>query len=178
MSFRELRFRVFLTVGILGGLSLIAAVLLVVMSSQSKQQTALFQSLHSQVLNRRNAVVPPQTVSERVKEAREQIAHFYEDRFPDTQSAIFEQLGKVANENKVKLNQANYKTDESDMAGIQQVVIGAHLVGSYAQVMKFINSVERDKMFFVVDSVSLGDQTAGNVTLNIRLETYMRGGTS
>ena len=177
LNVREIRLRVYIATAAMAILCLVALGLLIAMISASHTRAETFQSLHGQVQNRRGAVVPPKTVDDRVKEAREQIAHFYEDRFPATQSAIFEQLGKVADENKVRLNQANYTTGEGDveLPGVQLVTITAHLNGNYAQAMKFINALERDKMFFIVDSVSLGDQQGGNVVLNIRIETYMRG---
>jgi type IV pilus assembly protein PilO len=139
-----------------------------------------FQALHQQVVERKASVVPPQTVENRVKEAREQIAHFYEDRFPNSSAAIFENLGKLATENHVRLNQANYAQVadiENPAPGLRQVAITANLNGDYAQAMKFINALERDKMFFTVDSVVLGgDNTGGQVRLNIRIATFMREG--
>ena len=176
-NLRELRFRLRIATAVIGGLCLIAAGLLIFLYSGTARQADAFQALHSQVQNRRSAMVPPQTVEDRVKEARGQIGKFYEDRFPTTSSAIFEQLGKLANDNKVRLNQATYETDESDVPGIEQVNISASLIGDYSQTMKFINALERDKMFFIVDTVALGDQSGGGaVRLNIRLETYMKGG--
>ena len=46
--------------------------------------------------------------------------------------------------------------------------------GDYLQEVKFINSLERSKMFFLVDGITLGEQQ-GNVRLQLKLETYMRG---
>jgi len=175
-NLRELRFKLRIAAGVLGLLCLALAGLLVFMSTGSARQDETFRALHLQVQNSKAAMVPPQTVEERVKDAREQIAHFYEDRFPATASSIFEQLGKLATENHVRLNQAAYKTDDSDLPGLQLVTVTANLGGNYEQAMKFINALERDKMFFIVNGVSLGDQTGGNVRLNIILETYMKGG--
>jgi hypothetical protein len=56
------------------------------------------------------------------------------------------------------------------------VTVTANLGGNYEEAMKFINALERNKMFFIVDAVNLGDQNGGNVRLNISLETYMKGG--
>jgi len=174
---RKLRFKLRIAAAVAGALVLIAVAVVVILSLNASRQAETFQSLHSQVQNRRGAMVPPQTVEDRVKEAREQIAKLYEDRFPDKASAIFEQLGKLAGENKVQLNQANYKTEESDLPGIEQVDVAASLTGDYVQTMKFINSLERSKMFFIVDGVSFSEQSGGgNVRLAIRLATFMRGG--
>ena len=175
-NLRELRFKLRIATAGLSLAALVLAGLLIFLITDANRQAETFQSLRQQVQNNRSAMVPPETVEERVKEAREQIAHFYEDRFPATASSIFEQLGKVANENRVRLIQASYKTDDAELPGLQVVTVNAGLTGSYVQAMKFINALERDKMFLIVDGVNLGDQQAGNVRLVITVETYMKGG--
>jgi hypothetical protein len=55
----------------------------------------------------------------------------------------------------------------------------AGLDGQYVNVVKFMNAVERDKMFFIIDSVGLTgsrDQRAGvgEVRLDMKLDTYLR----
>ena len=172
---RELRFKLRIATGVLAVLCLITIGLLIFMYSDANRQERQFESLHAQVQSNRGAMVPPQTVEDRVKEAREQIAHFYEDRFPASDSAIFVQLGKLAAENHVRLNAATYKSTDAELPGLQQVVISASMSGPYSDAMKFINSLERDRMFFIVDGVSLADQNAGVVHLNLAVETYMRG---
>jgi len=171
----ELRLKLRIVTAAVSLLCVITAGLLILVHIRSARDEAQFQALHAQVQSSRGQLVPPQVVGDRVKEAREQIGQFYEERFPAAESLIFEELGKLANENQVHLTAASYKTEESDMPGIEQVQIGANLNGNYAQAMKFINAVERDRMFFIVDGVSLGGEEAnGAVRLNIGLETYMR----
>lgn len=120
---------------------------------------------------------PYQGMDEKVTEARKQLTDFYSDRLPGEQSAILEQLGKIANDHQVKLSQAKYdeKSDEQS-AGLQPVSIEASLDGAYLNVAKFINAVERSKMFFLVDSVNLGESQGGNVKLRLKLETFRRVG--
>jgi len=173
---RDIRRKLRIAMAVLVGLNVFALCALIYMFVRGTSQLpSEFDSLHKQVLNKKAVVIQPQTVDERVKEAREQIAHFYEDRFPNGSAAIFETLGKVANDNHVKLNQASYNVTEGDMPGMRQVAINATLSGNYVEAMKFINALEREKTFFIVDTVSLGDQQGGNVKLNIRIETYMKG---
>ncbi len=175
---RDMRMQLRIVTAVVGLLCAVAAGLLILVHTRSVSAEQQFQSLHSQVQNGRGAVVPPQVVGDRVKEAREQIGQFYESRFPAAQSLVFEELGKLATENQVHLTGANYKATDSELPGIDKVEIGANLNGNYAQAMKFINSVERNKMFFIVDNVSLGgEENNGVVHLNIALETYMRSNT-
>jgi hypothetical protein len=48
------------------------------------------------------------------------------------------------------------------------------LEGSYTSLAKFINALERDQMFFIIDSVTLGGEPQGPVKLAMRLETYSK----
>ena len=48
--------------------------------------------------------------------------------------------------------------------------------GSYVAAARFINSLERSKMFFLVSSVNLGEAQGGNVKLRLKLATYRRVG--
>ena len=178
MNLRDKRMKLRLATAVIGFLCIVASGLLILLHASSTSDEQQFQTLHSQVQNSRGTVVPPQVVGDRVNEARNQIVNFYQDRFPVAESSIFEELGKLANENHVYLTQATYRADESEMPGIEQVQIGANLFGNYAQAMKFINAVERNKMFFIVDGVNLGGaENNGMVRLNISLETYMRSTT-
>jgi type IV pilus assembly protein PilO len=176
MNVRSIRRWLRIAMAVLVGFNVLVAGALVYMWVRgSSALPAEFTELRQQVLNRKAVVVAPETVNDRVKEAREQIAKFHEDRFPNSSAAIFENLGKLATENKVQLNQANYDVVDADIPGLRQVSITANLTGDYIQSMKFINALEREKTFFIVNSVSLGEQTEGQIRLNIRIETYMRG---
>jgi hypothetical protein len=177
----DLRRRTRLAMAVLVGINLLALGALAYMMVRGTSSLPVeFGRLHQQVQTRKATVIQPQAVDQRVTEAREQIAHFYEDRFFDGSAAIFETLGRIANENHVRMAQASYKIndelkDANMPAGLRQVVITASLSGNYIDAMKFINALEREKAFFIVNTVSLGDQKGGNVQLKVAIETYMRG---
>jgi hypothetical protein len=48
------------------------------------------------------------------------------------------------------------------------------LAGEYQRIVKFINALERDRTFFIIDRVNLAEQQGGNVRLELHLETYLR----
>ena len=50
----------------------------------------------------------------------------------------------------------------------------ASLSGDYRPLVLFVNSLERDKMFFVITGVTLTGQQSGTVGLRVRLTTYLR----
>ena len=54
--------------------------------------------------------------------------------------------------------------------------IEADLAGDYLQLVRFINTLERSKMFFDVDSVDLAGENTGQVKLEIVIHSYLRSG--
>jgi Tfp pilus assembly protein PilO len=120
--------------------------------------------------------IPVRDIDKKIQEARVQVADFYQARFPDRTSALAIELGKLSKENNVKLSNVAYKADDETVEGLRRLQMDASLSGDYVKVVKFINALERDQMFLLVDSVVLGEQQGGAVTLHLRLETYLRQG--
>jgi len=118
--------------------------------------------------------VPLRGMDKKLDLARQEIADFYKDRFPAQYSAVSSELGKVAGETGVRVSQISYDPKPAEVPNLQQVVINANLDGDYLQVVKFINALERDKMFFMVDSLTLAQEQGGMVRLQVKLETYLR----
>jgi type IV pilus assembly protein PilO len=118
--------------------------------------------------------VPLRGMDKKLDLARQEIAAFYRDRFPAQYSAVSSELGKVAGETGVRVSQIAYEPKPTEVPNLQQVVINANLDGDYLQVVKFINALERDRMFFMVDSLTLAQEQGGMVRLQVKLETYLR----
>ncbi len=57
---------------------------------------------------------------------------------------------------------------------MRPMLIDANFVGDYLQVVKFINAMERDKTFFILDSVTLGEAQGGTVRVQLKFETYLK----
>lgn len=118
--------------------------------------------------------VPLRGMDKKLDLARQEIAAFYRDRFPAQYSAVSSELGKVAAQTGVRISQISYDPKPAEVPRLQQVGINANLDGDYLQVVKFINALERDKMFFMVKSLTLAQEQGGMVRLEMRLETYLR----
>lgn len=118
--------------------------------------------------------VPLRGMDKKLDVARQEIADFYRERFPAQYSAISSELGKLASQTGVRVSQISYDPKPAEVPSLQEVAINANLDGDYLQVVKFINSLERDKMFFMVDSLTLAQEQGGIVKLQVKLETYLR----
>ena len=58
---------------------------------------------------------------------------------------------------------------------LQPLEVEAEVEGTYPQLANFMNALERDKLFFVVNSVELAGEN-GPVKLAMKLETFVKTG--
>lgn len=118
---------------------------------------------------------PLRGMESKLKLAEKEIEGFYRDRLPDESSEIAAELGRLAARNGVRISQAKYERKPSGLPGLSRLEISANLEGDYLEAVKFINALERDRLFFILNSIDLGEQQQGGfVRLGLKLETYLR----
>ena len=117
---------------------------------------------------------PWRGLDKKIPQAQRDVDSFYRERFPSGYSEISTTLDKLAAESGVRVSGEKYGQKDADLQTLQRVEIEADVSGDYLPLVKFINSVERSKLFFVVDELDLGGQETGTVKLRIKLETYLR----
>jgi Tfp pilus assembly protein PilO len=110
----------------------------------------------------------------KVQLAKHEIADFYKKRIPQQDSEIPAEFGKLASENGVGIEQAKYKFAEATLGNLQPVELEADLSGNYSSLARFINALERDDMFLIINSITLGGEQQGPVKLNLKLEAFLR----
>ncbi len=160
---------------IVGILDLLALVYLLSPLSQSRAKHQQERDRVQQQLQlREREVAPLKNIDRKLVLARREIADFYAHRIPGEYSAIAEELGKVAKDNNVRISGARYGSEDAEIPGLQRVKIDAGIDGDYVNIVKFINALERDKIFFIIDSVGLSEQMGGNVKLQVKMETYLK----
>ena len=117
---------------------------------------------------------PWRGLDKKLPRAKQQIEDFYQDRFPAEESAISANLGTVASQTGVRISGVKYTVKDAPIEGLERVEIAANLSGDYLQLVRFINALERNKLFFLVDGVELGSAQNGIVGLQLRIQTYLR----
>lgn len=142
-------------------------------SRQARQRE--YYNLRAQLLAKQEEVLPTRGMDQKLKQASHDITTFYDTRLPAQYSAVAEELGKVANDTGVHLSGVKYEQKDAGIEGLSKLIMDASISGDYLQEVKFINALERDKMFFLIDGITLGEQQ-GNVRLQLKLETYLRPG--
>jgi len=142
-------------------------------SRQARQRD--YYKLRDHLVEKQQEVLPTRGMDQKLVRASQDITGFYDHRFPAEYSAVSEELGKVAADTNVHLSGIKYEEKTAPIEGLRKLNIEIALSGDYLQEVKFINSLERDRMFFLIDGVALGEQQ-GNVRLQLKLETYLRAG--
>jgi len=142
-------------------------------SRQGRQRD--YEGLHEQLIAKQQEVLPTRGMDQKLKQAEQDIAGFYDTRLPAQYSSVAERLGKIASDTGVRLSGVKYDEKDAPIEGLHKLNMELSISGDYLQEVKFINALERDKMFFLVDGITLGEQQ-GNVRLQLKLETYMRAG--
>jgi len=144
-------------------------------SRQARQHE--YSSLRQQLIAKQQEVLPTRGMDQKLKQASQDISGFYDTRFPTQYSAVVAELGKIAGDTGVRLSNVKYEKKDTPLEGLTKLNMEMALSGDYLQEVKFINALERSKMFFLIDGITLGEQQ-GNVRLTLKLETYMRPGAS
>ncbi|PYX45026.1 MAG: hypothetical protein DMG79_20135, partial [Acidobacteria bacterium] len=171
---RQTRKNLKAAVAIMAGIDLLAAVVYfspLVGSAETRRQE--LNSLQTELITKTRQVAPLKDLPQKVVLASHQITDFYKTRFPSQESQILTELGKIAAANGVTIDQEKYKVLPADAGGLQPVEIEADFAGNYSALAHFINALERDEMFFIINSVTLGGQPQGPVKLGVKLEAYL-----
>jgi hypothetical protein len=132
--------------------------------------------LRVELTKKNREVAPLVGIDKKIVLAKDEIGGFYKDRFAAKDSDLTNELGKLAAQNGVRIQQAKYKQEEYETSGIVPVQIEGSFSGDYLQLVRFINTLERSKLFFEVDSVDLAGESTGQVRLEITLHSYLRAG--
>jgi type IV pilus assembly protein PilO len=132
--------------------------------------------LQSELTLKTRQVAPLKDLPQKVNIAGQQIGDFYKKRFPSQNSQILTEIGKLSSANGVRIEQGTYKPGDDVTVGLQPIRMEYNLAGNYTSLARFINALERDDMFFIIDSVTLGGDPQGPVKLSVKLETYMKVG--
>lgn len=163
-----------LIIDILCGVVLISPI-----GRSARSSQAELKQLWTELQQKTRETLPLQGIDKKVQQADTEINQFYRERLPERFANIPDELGKVASENGVTMAGAQYKTEATEIPGLKRVIVNATFSGDYSRTARFINALERDKTFFIIDGIALGGQTAsgqnpGSVQLQIVVETYLR----
>jgi len=123
------------------------------------------------------ATKPLQGLDTKLTKATADADQFYAQRLPFADSEVIGQLGALAKKQGVTLMRVQYVFAPilgGSSHELTEMRMDASLSGDYRPLMLFINSLERNKMFFLVRGVTLTGEQSGTVGLRLGLLTYLR----
>jgi hypothetical protein len=123
------------------------------------------------------SAIPLRGLDSKLATATAESDRFYRERLPEQYSEVAGELGALTKKQGVRLTRLQYTPAVilAHSAGeLTEVKMDATLSGDYRGLMLVLNSLERDKMFFVINAVTLSGQQSGTVNLRLRLTTYLR----
>ena len=120
---------------------------------------------------------PLEGLDEKLAQATKDADKFYKDRLPFANSEVAGELGALAKKQGVKLTRVQYAYSpvmDGTAGALTEARMDASRSGDYRPLVLFIKSLERDKMFFLINGLTLTGQQSGTVGLRLRLTTYLR----
>lgn len=98
---------------------------------------------------------------------------FYDTRLPYGYADVASELGKLRERTGIRLSRVQYIT-AAPANGLTEVRLDASVAGEYKPLALFINGLERDHTFFQIQNITLNGQQGGQVSLRLRISTYLR----
>jgi len=124
------------------------------------------------------AAQPLRGLDAKLARSTQEADKFSRQRLPASDSEVAGELGVLSKKQAVRLTRAQY-THTPVLAGsanqMTEVRIDATLSGDYRPLVQFINSIERDKLFFIITTETLSGQKSGTVNLRLGMKTYEQG---
>ena len=116
---------------------------------------------------------PLRGLDKRIAATRDHVKDFYEKRIPASYSSIESRFDDLQVKSGVRLSRLQY-TQGKPGNGLTEITMDAGISGDYPQIMRLVNSLERDQNFFVIREMALTSQQGGQVNLRLRISTWLR----
>jgi type IV pilus assembly protein PilO len=116
---------------------------------------------------------PLRGLDKRVDQTREEMLEFYKKRIPPDYSLISSTIGDLAVASGVRLTRVQYSQGAPGV-DLTEISMDAGISGEYTSIMRFVNSIERDKILFIIRAMSFTSQQGGLVNLRLRVSTWLR----
>ncbi|HWE86647.1 MAG TPA: hypothetical protein VG267_17015 [Terracidiphilus sp.] len=116
---------------------------------------------------------PLRGLDQRLVTTKDQIKTFYDTRIPANYSTIATQIGNLEIASGVRHTHLQY-AQRPPVNNLSEIVLDAGITGQYPQIVKFINSLERSKIFFDITGMGFTGQQGGMVNLRLQVSTWLR----
>jgi len=141
-----------------------------------EQREAEYNRLRAEWQQKRRDTQPLVGMPEKLQRASKDADALFKGRIADQSSQISNDIGKLAAADRVKLDRAQYETKDTELPGVERVIVKASLSADYLQLVKFINAIERSKTLMLLDSIKLSEEQGGAVKVDMVMESFTKAG--
>jgi Tfp pilus assembly protein PilO len=131
------------------------------------------ESKKAQLETLQQDTTPLRGLDKRVLATRNRIGTFYEERIPANYSLLATRIAELETRSGARLSRISY-TQGAPGVDLTEISMDASISGEYPQIMRFVNGLERDQIFFVIRALSLNGQQGGQANLRLRVSTWLR----
>ena len=114
----------------------------------------------------------------RLPEVNQQCDRFVKERLLSVSSgysAVVEDLHRISSETGLTARGIQYKQKDLTARGVAEVQVAASVEGGYANLVRFINAMEKSKQFYLLEELTLVESSSSDaIRLNLQLKTYFR----
>jgi type IV pilus assembly protein PilO len=114
----------------------------------------------------------------KVEQAKIEGDHFLDQYILDRRSAfsiLLDEVERLAKESGMKPKESSYVLDPVEGSeSIEQLTISANYEGSYDNLTKFVNRLDKTSRFLIVQSMQASPQPSGTLNVNLRIDTFIR----
>lgn len=163
----------------MGIICLLAALFLVApITASSAQRFDELRAKQEQLRTREKETRPIRNLSQLIDKAKTDYSTFSSERLTAFPSTVYTDIYELARKNNVSLGEMKYDSYDTETPSLKLLQVQARISGGYPNLVRFINAIERDKLFFVIRTLQLTDTRADrgeqNVQLTLTMETYLR----
>ncbi|MBM3735672.1 MAG: hypothetical protein FJW39_07780 [Acidobacteria bacterium] len=140
---------------------------------------AQLQSLRRQAVDQRQAVGKSKALLAKMEAARAEQVQFMDASFMDrqtTSSTILTEIGQAAKEAGLSPKEHSFLIEAVDGSDtISMMTITANYEGSYGNLIRFVNLVDRSRRFLIMDSIQAAPlQERGKLAARFKINTFVR----
>ena len=132
------------------------------------------RQLQQELAAKTRDVAPLSGIEDKLTGTRANIKKFLAERILSQSSQISNEVHRLARDSGVTLQGIHYKFDPATLPSLQRVEIDTGISGDYLKIAHFVNAVERDKLLFVINQITLSAPQSGVVQLQIKFQTFLK----
>ena len=168
-----------IALGVLAALNLIAGYFYFFPpgGSAAELDAALAQT-RGQIQRARLMLEQTRTTVKKVQTARQEQEKFVTGYFMDRRTAsstILTEIGAMAKQAGVSPREHSFTIDPIDGSDVfSMMTITANYEGNYADLVQFVNAVDRSPRFLIIDSIAAQPQQSGGLQARFKMNAFLR----